>query len=61
MASTGTLNAASLSKVFAGLIGGVAGTKLGAAIGSFFPGPGTLIGGLLGGGIGFVAGEMLAE
>ena len=61
MASTGTLNAASLSKVFAGLIGGVAGTKLGAAIGSFFPGPGTLIGGLLGGGIGFFAGEMLAE
>ena len=61
LASTGKLNAASLSKVFAGLIGGVAGTKLGAAIGSFFPGPGTLIGGLLGGGIGFFAGEMLAE
>ena len=61
MASTGTLNAKSLTKIFAGLIGGVAGTKLGAAIGSFFPGPGTLIGGLLGGGIGFFAGEMLAE
>ena len=61
MASTGTLNAASLSKVFAGLIGGVAGTKLGAAVGSFFPGPGTLIGGLIGGGLGFFAGEMLAE
>ena len=61
MASTGTLNAKSLTKIFAGLIGGVAGTKLGAAIGSFFPGPGSLIGGLLGGGIGFFAGEMLAE
>ena len=61
MAATGTLNAESLTKVFAGLIGGVAGTKIGAAIGSFFPGPGTLIGGLIGGGVGFFAGEMLAE
>ena len=61
MAATGTLNAESLTKVFAGLIGGVAGTKLGAALGSFFPGPGTLIGGLIGGGLGFFAGEMIAE
>ena len=61
MAATGTLNAESLSKVFAGLIGGVAGTKLGAALGSFFPGPGTLLGGLIGGGLGFFAGEMIAE
>ena len=61
MAATGTLNAEALTKVFAGLIGGVAGTKLGAALGSFFPGPGTLIGGLIGGGLGFFAGEMIAE
>jgi len=61
MAATGKLNAESLTKVFAGLIGGVAGTKLGAALGSFFPGPGTLIGGLIGGGLGFFAGEMIAE
>ena len=61
MAATGTLNAASLAKVFGGLIGGVGGTKLGAAIGSIFPGPGTLIGGLIGGGIGFFAGEALAR
>ena len=61
MAATGTLNSESLTKVFAGLIGGVAGTKLGAALGSFFPGPGTLIGGLIGGGLGFFAGEMIAE
>ena len=60
MASTGTLNPESLGKVFGGLIGGVGGTKLGAAIGSIFPGPGTLIGGLLGGGLGFFAGEYVA-
>ena len=60
MASTGTLNAESLGKVFGGLIGGVGGTKLGAAIGSIFPGPGTLLGGLIGGGLGFFAGEYIA-
>ena len=61
MASTGTLNAESLGKVFGGLIGGAGGTKLGAAIGSIFPGPGTLLGGLIGGGLGFFAGEYIAE
>ena len=60
MASTGTLNAESLGKVFGGLIGGAGGTKLGAAIGSIFPGPGTLLGGLIGGGLGFFAGEYIA-
>ena len=61
MASTGTLNAEGLGKIFGGLIGGAGGTKLGAAIGSIFPGPGTLIGGLIGGGLGFFAGEYIAE
>ena len=61
MASTGTLNPESLGKIFGGLIGGAGGTKLGAAIGSIFPGPGTLLGGLIGGGLGFFAGEYIAE
>ena len=61
MASTGTLTVEAVSGLFGGILGGIGGTKLGAAIGTMFPGPGTIIGGLLGGGFGFLAGDTLAK
>ena len=61
MARTGNLTVEAVSGLFGGILGGVGGTKLGAAIGSFFPGPGTIIGGLLGGGLGYLAGDTIAK
>lgn len=61
MARTGTLTVDSVAGLFGGILGGVGGTKLGALMGSFFPGPGTIIGGLLGGGFGFLAGDTMAK
>lgn len=48
--------AASLGGVLGSVLAGGGGAALGAAMGSVFPGPGTLIGGILGGGIGYFAG-----
>jgi hypothetical protein len=61
MARTGNLTVEAVAGLFGGILGGVGGTKLGALIGSFFPGPGTIIGGLLGGGLGFMAGDTMAK
>jgi len=61
MAKTGNLTVESVSGLFGGILGGVGGTKLGALIGSIFPGPGTIIGGLLGGGLGYLAGDTIAK
>ena len=52
---------ASLSGVLAAVLGGGGGAALGAAMGSVFPGPGTLIGGILGGGIGYFAGGSVGK
>ena len=61
MARTGNLTVEAVSGLFGGVLGGVGGTKLGALIGSIFPGPGTVIGGLLGGGLGYLAGDTIAK
>jgi hypothetical protein len=61
MARTGNLTADAIGGLFGGVLGGVGGTKLGALMGSFFPGPGTVIGGLLGGGFGYLAGDSMAK
>ena len=61
MARTGNLTVEAVSGLFGGVLGGVGGTKLGALMGSFFPGPGTIIGGLLGGGFGYLAGDSMAK
>ena len=61
MARTGNLTVEAVSGLFGGVLGGVGGTKLGALIGSIFPGPGTIIGGLLGGGLGYLAGDTIAK
>ena len=61
MARTGNLSVEAVSGLFGGVLGGVGGTKLGALIGSIFPGPGTVIGGLLGGGLGYLAGDTIAK
>ena len=61
MARTGNLTVEAVAGLFGGVLGGVGGTKLGALMGSFFPGPGTIIGGLLGGGLGYLAGDTLAK
>jgi hypothetical protein len=61
MAKTGNLTVDAVSGLFGGILGGVGGTKLGAALGSFFPGPGTILGGLVGGGLGYLAGDTVAK
>jgi len=48
-----------MSGVFGGLLGSGGGAVLGAAMGSVFPGPGTLLGGFLGGTGGYFAGDYL--
>jgi uncharacterized protein (DUF697 family) len=50
-----------LAGVGGGLAGGAAGMVAGATIGSVVPGPGTIIGGLVGAGLGYWGGEALAE
>lgn len=61
MARTGNLTVDAVSGLFGGILGGVGGTKLGAALGSFFPGPGTILGGIVGGGLGYFAGDTVAK
>ena len=50
-----------MSGVFGGLLGSGGGAVLGGAIGSVFPGPGTLLGGFLGGTGGYFAGDYLGS
>ena len=47
--------------IFGGLLGSGGGALLGAAIGSVFPGPGTVLGGLIGGMGGYFAGDYLGN
>jgi len=61
MARTGNVTVDAVSGLFGGILGGVGGTKLGAALGSFFPGPGTILGGIVGGGLGYFAGDTVAK
>tara|TARA_B100002019_G_scaffold235642_1_gene210046 strand:+ start:87 stop:1796 length:1710 start_codon:yes stop_codon:yes gene_type:complete len=47
--------------IFGGLLGSGGGALLGAALGSVFPGPGTVLGGLIGGMGGYFAGDYLGN
>ena len=52
---------AALGGILGGVLGAGGGAMLGGAMGSVFPGPGTLIGGILGGGIGYFAGDSVGK